>query len=142
MTLISDDFISYAPYSAPQSIYLANKSVIDAVGEGTVKLFTTVNGMKHKVHLHNTLLVPTLANSLFSMKTVNHLGFSACFRPYVILIENPSQSIIAESEEGGNLYDLSIMHDPVRASTARLHDSITLDVLHKCLGHPNLTTLQ
>ena len=98
--------------------------------------------MKHEVHLHNMLLVPTLTNSLFSVKTVNHLGFSTLFRPYSILIENPSQSIIVESEEGGNLYDLCIMCDPVMASTACLHDSITLDVLHKHLGHPNLTTLQ
>src|SRR5260370_26639849 len=97
MTLISDDFISFTSYSMPQSIYLANKSIIDPIGEGTVKLFTTVDEKKCKVHLHNTLLIPTLSNSLFSVKTVNHLVFSTLFRPYGVLIENPNHSIIVES---------------------------------------------
>ena len=101
-----------------------------------------MDGGKHEVHLHNTLLIPTLSNSLFSVKTVNRLGFSALFRPYGVLIENPNQSIIAESEEGGNLYDLRIVCEPVMASTAHLQDGITLDILHKRLGHPNLSTLQ
>ena len=142
MTLISDNYILYNPYSSPQSVHLANKSITHAIGEGTVRLFTMVDSVKHKIHLHHTLLVPSLANSLFLVKTVNHLGYSALFRPYRVSIENLEEMTIAESEDGGSLYDLHILHNPVTASTAHVHDCVTLDVLHKCLGHPNLTTLQ
>jgi len=54
------------------------------------------------------LLVPSLANSLFSVKTVNCLGYSALFRPYGMFIENPDEVTIAESETGGSLYNLYI----------------------------------
>ena len=126
MTPISDNYISYTPYSSPQSMHLAGKSITDTIGEGTVRLFTMVEGVKHKIHLHHTLLIPTLANSLFSVKTVNWLGYSAIFRPYGVFIENPGEVIIAESEEGGNLYDLCILHDSFMASTAHTHDRVTL----------------
>ena len=106
MTPISDNFISYSAYPMPKAVYLANKSTIDAVGEGMVKLFTMVNGAKCEVCLHHTLLVPALTNSPFSIKTVNHLGFSVLFRPYGVLIKNLSQTIIAKSKEGGSLYNL------------------------------------
>ena len=142
MTLISEDYISYTPYSSPQSVHLADKSTTHAIGEGTVRLFTEVDGVKHEIHLHHTLLIPTLANLLFSVKTVNCLGYSAIFRPYRVFIKNPGEMIIAKSEEGGNLYDLHILHDSFMASTAHTHDRVTLNVLHKHLGHPNLTTLQ
>ncbi len=68
MTLISDDYLSYTAYSSPQSVQLADKSSIDMIGDGTVKIVTIVNGVKHKILLQHTLLVPALANSLLSVK--------------------------------------------------------------------------
>ena len=143
MTPISNDFVSYTAYASPRTVYLANKSTIDAIGEGTVRLFTIISGVKHEVHLQHMLLVPSLANSLFSVKMVNQLGFSALFRPYGVLIENPNEAIIAESEEGGSLYDLRIVCQSVHmASIACTPDWLTLNVLHKHLGHPSISTLQ
>src|SRR5260370_26364813 len=108
MTLISDDYISYAPYSSPQSVHLANKTSIDVIGEGTVKLFTIVNSTKQEVQLQHTLLVPTIANSLFSVKAINCLGYSVLFRPYGVFIKNPNEVIISKSEDGEPL--LSMHH--------------------------------
>src|SRR5260370_17899460 len=110
MTPISNNYMSYIPYPSPRSVCLANKSTINAIGEGTVKIFTMVNHAKHEVHLQHMLLVPTLANSLFSVKTVNHLGYSALFRPYGVFIKNSNEITIAESEpqKGRRLYDLHI----------------------------------
>ena len=136
MTPISDDYLSYAAYSSPRSVQLADKSSIDAIGEGTVKIVTIVNGVKHKIHLQHTL-VPALTNSLLSVKTLNCWGYSALFRPHTVFIVNPKEVVIGESEKGGNLYDLHIIH-----STAHMPAWLTLDVLHKRLGHPGLTTLQ
>ncbi len=143
MTLISDNYISYIPYPSPQTVYLTNKSTIDAIREGTVKLFTVVNGAKHEVHLHNMLLVPGLTNSLFLVKTVNCLGFSALFRLYGVLIKNPNKMIIAKSEEGRSLYDLHIICKTIpMASTAHASARIPLNILHNHLGHPSPSTLQ
>ena len=54
-----------------------------------------------------------------------------------MFIVNLKEVVIGESEKGGNLYDLHIIH-----STAHMPAWLTLDVLHKRLGHPGLTTLQ
>ena len=145
MTLISDNYMSYVPYPSPQSICLTDKSTIDAIGEVTVKIFTMVDHAKHEVHLQHTLLVPTLANSLFSVKTMNCLGYLALFRPYGVFIKNPNEITIAESEpeKGGSLYDLHIVHNAVPvASTTHTPAWLTIDILHKHLGHPSSSTLQ
>src|SRR5260370_19311665 len=145
MTPISNNYVSYIPYPCTKSIWLADKSTIDAIGEGTVKIFTMVDHSKHEVHLQHMLLVPTLANSLFSVKTMNCLGYSALFRPYGVFIKNPNEITIAKSEpeKGGSLYDLCIVCNAVPvASTAHTPAWLTIDILHKHLGHPSSSTLQ
>src|SRR5258708_8183659 len=86
---------------------------MDAIGEGTVKIVTIVNGVKCKIHLQHTLLVLALANSLLSIKTLNHQGYSALFRPHTMFIVNLKEVVLGESEKGGNLYDLHIVCSPV-----------------------------
>src|SRR5260221_6751009 len=46
MTLIQDGYCSYTHYPTPCSVHLANKSYIEALGEGTVKITTIVDGVK------------------------------------------------------------------------------------------------
>jgi len=72
MTPILDGYISYTHYSSPHSVHLADKSSIEALREGTVKIVTIIAGEKHDIHLQCTLHVPILANSLLSVKTLNH----------------------------------------------------------------------
>src|SRR5260370_1819427 len=137
MTLISNDFITYHPYSSPQPVHLADKLTIDAIGEGTIRLYTVIDNMKHEVQLHHTLLVPSLTNSLFSIKTINCLGYSVLFRPYSVLIENPNETVITESEEGGSLYNLHIVCKSVHMASITHTTQVSLDILHKHLGHPS-----
>src|SRR5260370_21598127 len=115
MTPISNNYVSYIPYPSPQSVCLADKSTIDAIGEGTVKIFTMVDHTKHEVHLQHMLLVPTLANSLFSIKTVNSLGYLVLFRPYGMFIKNlhEAMKVKSEPEKRGRLYDLHIICNSV-----------------------------
>ncbi len=72
MTPIPDGFLSYTHYPTPCSVHLADKSCIEALGEGTMKIATIVDGVKHDIHLQSALHVPVLANSLLSVKTLNH----------------------------------------------------------------------
>ena len=44
MTLILDDFTSYTTFPMPHPIHLADKSTIDAIGEGTLMICPVVNG--------------------------------------------------------------------------------------------------
>ncbi len=71
MTPIPDGFLSYTCYPTPCSVHLADKSCIEALGEGTVKIVTIVDGVKCDMHLQSTLHIPVLANSLLSVKTLN-----------------------------------------------------------------------
>src|SRR5258708_5716834 len=125
------------------SVHLADKSCIEALGEGTMKIVTIVNGVKCNIHLQSTLHVPVLANSLLSVKTLNCQGYSVFFLPKVCSIYNPNGVVVAESEQGRSLYNLHILHDPIpMASTAHIPAQLTLNLLHKRLGHPSASTLQ
>ena len=142
MTPIPDGFLSYTCYPTPCSVHLADKSCIEALGEGTVKIVTIVDGVKCDIHLQSTLHIPVLANSLLSVKTLNCWEYSAFFLPKVCSIYNPKGVVIAETKKGGSLYNLHILCNPVpMASTAHIPVQITLNLLHKCLGHPSATTL-
>ena len=46
MTPILDGYQSYTHFPMPHSVCLADKSCIQALGEGTVKITMTVNGVK------------------------------------------------------------------------------------------------
>src|SRR5258708_16044499 len=94
MTPILDGYISYTHYSSPHSVHLANKSSIEALGEGTVKIVSIVTGDKHDIHLQCTLHVPVLANTLLSIKTLNRRGYSAFFLPKSSSISTPNRVLI------------------------------------------------
>jgi Pol polyprotein, beta-barrel domain len=73
------EFTTYTLFPTPRDIHLADKSLIQAHGHGTIDLKVIVKGEKRVVHLSSALYVPNLGNSLLSVKTLNHHQFSIHF---------------------------------------------------------------
>ena len=71
MTPVCSNYISYAPYTTPQIVQLANKSGINAIGEGTVMMLTVMDGMMCHIQVENVIHAPDLSNSLLSVKVLN-----------------------------------------------------------------------
>jgi Integrase core domain/Pol polyprotein, beta-barrel domain len=115
--------------------------LIQAHGHGTIDLKVIAKGEKRVVHLSSALYVPDLRNSLLSIKTLNHCQFSIHFAGGQCLVKSASGKIIAKSTRGGNLFNLHLQPHPV-ASLACSNTSLSLDLIHKCLGHINIDSLR
>ncbi|KAF8334094.1 uncharacterized protein EI90DRAFT_2841981, partial [Cantharellus anzutake] len=100
---------SYQAYAEPHLIRLANKSSIEALGEGNVALSAVVDGKRIPIQLKSVLHVPALANSLLSVRTATRRGHAVNFSLDRCSILNPSGKIIAQSKGRGNLYDLHVV---------------------------------
>ena len=69
------DFWDYQPYSTPVSFGTAGKTVIQAIGSGTVKGFVTVEGGKRVwITLTNVAYIPNASGRLFSTGVVENSG--------------------------------------------------------------------
>src|SRR5258708_14093740 len=73
MTPIFENFSSYSAYPVPHPVVLADNSMIDSVGEGSVALTSIINRKKLGVILQWVLHVPILKNSPLSVKATNRM---------------------------------------------------------------------
>ena len=85
-----------------------------------------------------------LANGLLSVKALNHRGISVNLDSGVCTIYNQKTgTVLAQSKGGGNPYNLHIScPEPALASIAHSPTCMTLDLIHKHLGHPSANTLK
>ena len=120
MSPILDDFTSYTTFPMPHPIHLADKSTIDAIGEGMLMICPIVNGTVHHIKVEWVLHVPALANGLLSVRVLNCRGISMNLDSGVCTIYNCKNStVLAQSKGNGNLYKLHISHpEPASASIA------------------------
>ena len=133
MTPMHDSYISYSPYITLQTVQLANKFHINAVGEGTVLISTVVDGITCCIQVEDVIHAPELSNSLLSVKVLNRRGFEVLFKDGIGRIVNPSGDVLARSKDGGSLYDLHTLrekYNPVMASIAHKPAHLSLDLIH------------
>ena len=123
MSLILDNFTSYTTFPTPHPIHLANKSTIDAIGEGMLMICPIVNGTIHHIKVERVLHVPALVNGLLSVRVLNRQGISVNLDSGVCTIYNHKNSaVLAQSKGNGNLCELHISHpEPTSASIAPLY---------------------
>ncbi len=142
MTPIYENFSSYSAYPVPHPVVLADGLTIDSVGEGTVALTSIINGNKLHIVLQWVVHVPILKNSLLSVKAANHMRKKLVFNDGSCFVVNkPSGQVIAKSIGGGNLFNLHLAPHIPMTSTAHTSGRVTLDLMHKHLGHLNYATL-
>ena len=67
LTFRNDIFASFEKFSDAHTLQVANGSVIEAVGKGTVFLEATASGKQYRIELENVWYVPKLQRNLFSV---------------------------------------------------------------------------
>ncbi|KFM59342.1 Retrovirus-related Pol polyprotein from transposon TNT 1-94, partial [Stegodyphus mimosarum] len=60
-------FIDFERFKLPHSITVANGKSLPAIGKGTIKIMTIVNGMNQIKNLENVWYVPEISKNLFSV---------------------------------------------------------------------------
>ena len=67
--MVSDSnmLIDYSPFSSPRPVVLGNDTTIEALGQGTMVMQSTIDGQTVYCPFYNTLLVPKLGKGLISV---------------------------------------------------------------------------
>lgn len=69
-----DWFTSFEYFKTPAKIYIGNKTTMDALGKGTIKIETLVDGKWLPGKIENVLFVPAARRNLFSVVSILDKG--------------------------------------------------------------------
>jgi hypothetical protein len=119
-------------------VTLGNNAVIDAVGVGTIRGTTIVDGRSTSLVLAGVLLVPQLEKNLISPNRVTELGYVAIQDHRGCTIRRArcgTTLLVAQPNDGMLCVPLTPTLAHVLRSLATTVRTTTLDQLHWCLGH-------
>jgi hypothetical protein len=135
------DLINIPPLSWP--INGIGGKILHAIGVGTIKMTSFVNGSSVEGELKNVLYVPDLGVTLMSVTCLSMNGYSVSFCKEHAYIQRESIIIMTASRSGEGLYKVlaTVSHHATIALTADT-GSATLNVWHKRLGHVNHQTVR
>ncbi len=140
------EFITYTPFDSPRKIRLGNASLIPALGEGTISITCSANGIHVQCQIQNVQYIPNLTYGLLSCKVLSWRGLSVVFKDGGCKILHGDRSVIAESLKISNQLYFLTMSPPLTPQNHR--ESIALvtapsfNLVHKRLAHPGKATLQ
>ncbi|MBW0497512.1 hypothetical protein O181_037227 [Austropuccinia psidii MF-1] len=118
-----------------QEIELADGSIIEALGHGTIQLeFTNII-----LTFSNTLFIPSLATNIISMTTFlkTHHVIKLLNQDKFEVIDQNSRQIVTGSLASGNL---TLSYPPKALLCSTIPSKLT--TLHKAAGHPSLDYFQ
>jgi hypothetical protein len=114
-----------------------------AVGMGTIKLTTSVNGANVNGELKNALYVPGLGVTLISIAYLSISGYAVFFSGLNAIVERDNTIIMTASRSGETLYKVKAVVITHQDSTlAAATCQTTLNVWHERLGHANRRIIQ
>ncbi|MGK2912533.1 MAG: hypothetical protein ACSLE1_22465, partial [Sphingobium sp.] len=86
-------FTSYTPIEC--NIEGVGGSAIRALGRGTVRLITKINGHDHSLFIHEVLHAPDAVNCLLSISKLDQLGYESRFKSGIVTHYSPDGNILA-----------------------------------------------
>ncbi len=141
MTANASCLVDYQPYTDKRTVKLGDGRRVSAIGVGTALLNLKTDAARLVTFkLKNTMLVPDLACSLFSVIAASDTGKSVNFKHGRCLIQDEADVTIAEAHRRGKLFYLKISGQPhkhtKREETALpVTDKVSFKILHQRLGH-------
>ena len=128
----------------PESVYMGNNAVVEAVGVGEVPITTVVDGKERRGHLVNVLYVPELATNLISVKQVVGRGCEVNFTSNGCTITSPTGEVLGTAQLDGKLYKLQTSPTPpiVGAVATLRSPALEAQLWHERLGHMGMQNLQ
>ena len=134
-------FINFEKFEVPHRITVANGKLLQAIGKGTVKILTVVNGISEIKFLENVWYVPEISKNLFSVlatqdKNQNSL-FESTFKNCCLKI-NGKIVLQGSRNIGGGLFKADmkplIPEKQVDINMA-VNDDKVLQLYHERWGH-------
>jgi hypothetical protein len=126
-----DDFTSYTPLSTPLYFNAASQHKFSAIGMGTLIVQTPNRGCKSTLALLCALYVPSVTNTLISLRALYEEGYQTHIRNGRLRITSPHGDSVAEIPcNTCRLY--KVIHILESANAAKLVSAMEL---HHRLGH-------
>jgi hypothetical protein len=128
---------------SPIQINAAGSTSFQGIGQGTMTLALTNNiGKSTTIALTNTIYAPTMAHTLILLSRLESDGFKITLANASMKIATQKGYTIGIIPRIGGLYWLSIPFSASAMSATPPLLEITLEDLHKCLGHCSYKALK
>lgn len=137
----SNCFVDFEKFELPHNITVANGKSLPAVGKGTIKIMTIVNGENQVKFLENVWYVPEISKNLFSVLATQDRNqnsiFESTFKDCYLKI-NGEAVLHGTRNVGGGLFkaDMKVLAPEIQidVNMAVSSDSI-LQLYHERWGH-------
>jgi hypothetical protein len=118
--------------------------ILYAVGVGTIKMTSFVNGVSVEGELKNVLYVPDLGVTLISIASLSINGYSVSFCNENASIQKGNTIVMTASRSGEGLYKVKaiVSQYATMGLNADTNSQVTLNIWHKRLGHVNNQTVR
>ncbi|KAG8988148.1 hypothetical protein FRB90_002943, partial [Tulasnella sp. 427] len=132
-------FMNIYPLDSPILVRVADGTLLEAVGQGDVKLPLLVNGELKIGILSKTLFVPGMTKNLVSVRAMTEKNLTVLFKGREVTITNGDE-VVALAEEKDTLY--KIILDPTYNIAEAAAASAVNTIWHRRMGHPGLETMK
>ena len=134
MTYDKGILVDYVQYKQPTNIYLGDNTVINAMGEGRVKLRSTSSDRDVVLELHKVLFVPELKTNLLSVPAMALMGAEIRFNRDECVVLKGKKEFVIGSLIDNKLYTVNVAESAQITTTST---SPSLEVWHCRFGHLN-----
>ena len=135
MTLEKDLIVDFIKYEQPSKIYLGDNRVIEAYGQGKVRLSCYDESDAVQLILNKVLYVPDLSKNLLSVSAMTQMGAEGLFNDGKCVISKDGREITIGRLVDNKLYMVNTDEEAHIAST----QSLSLEQWHCRFGHLNHT---
>ena len=132
MTPFRDDIVNFVSI-VPKSITAADQRVFPAVGKGDMHIEVPNGENQTRILLKDVLYAPSMSLTLVSISRIAAAGYATLFRDTSCRIYDVQRELVGEIPVGGGLY--RVHHPPVDESAASVGETITVNDLHRRMGH-------
>lgn len=140
----SNYFTAFEKFKTPHGITAANGKVLPAIGKGTLRIMTTIEGEERQFKdLQDVWLVPDISKNLFSVLAAQDRNKNSTFESTAEecwLKINNKRVLYGTRNISGGLYKVHMKvltpNNPVEVNVATTSDSI-LQLYHERWGHQN-----
>lgn len=129
----------YTKLETKLPIRVGNKDLLFAIGKGTVRVTSNIDGELLDIDIKDTYYVPGISDNLFSQGAADSRGVVCVTGNGQVNLIAKDKTIMRGYKGDGNMFILDI-RVPRRANIARTER--TLEEWHQALGHPNVREIQ
>lgn len=132
-------FDTYESIVDPYPIRIGDGSYLYAVGRGSIKAVSIVDGEEIEITLSNVQYVPHITSNLFSIGAADAVGIDVTFGNGKVALSKNSEIVATGTKVAAQIYKLNIQV-PLHANIAR--SERTIEEWHRILGHASTNQIQ